>query len=157
MKKGAIIRDGGKYRYLLWRIWNNYLPLVLWVMLNPSTADECEDDPTIRRIIRFSKDWGFGGINVCNLSPYRCTDPKQLKGIPRGVLIPGDNISYMRDAASQCSLHVLAYGNPPFPFQKRLLNAIPVQWHYLKLTVHGNPMHPLYLKADLKPQQIILL
>ena len=64
---GAIISDCGKYRYQLWRKWDPSLPVVLFIMLNPSQADASEDDPTIRRCINYAKSWGYGGIYVGNL------------------------------------------------------------------------------------------
>lgn len=78
MDKGAIISGCGKYRYSLWRTWDKKLPKVMFIMLNPSTADAYEDDPTIRRCINFAKSWGYGGIVVGNLFAYRATNPKKL-------------------------------------------------------------------------------
>lgn len=68
----------GHYRYWLTRTWDEALPALPWVMLNPSTADAETDDPTIRRVSRFSRDWGFGGILVMNLFAYRATDPAEM-------------------------------------------------------------------------------
>lgn len=65
----------GAYRYRLWRCWQPTLGSVLWIMLNPSTATEAEDDPTIRRCVSFADTWGFGGIDVVNLFAYRATSP----------------------------------------------------------------------------------
>ena len=67
-----------KYRYSLTRIWDEDKPNVMFVMLNPSTADEKNDDPTIRRCINFAKDFGAGGIYVVNLFPLRATNPNEL-------------------------------------------------------------------------------
>ena len=69
------------YRYALWRIWDDTLPKLLFIGLNPSTADEINDDPTMRRCIRFSKDLGYGGFIMGNIFAYRSTDPKKLKTI----------------------------------------------------------------------------
>lgn len=66
---GAIIR--GRYRYLLWRTWDMTRPRLLWVLLNPSTADDQTDDPTLRRCIRFSRDWQYGGLEIVNLFAFR--------------------------------------------------------------------------------------
>ena len=67
------------YRYRLTRKWLFGSGNVLWVMLNPSTADETSDDPTIRRITKFSKAWGYSELTVVNLYPFRATDPKDCK------------------------------------------------------------------------------
>ena len=58
MNKGAKLSDDKLYRYSLWRIWDDKKPYVLFIGLNPSTADETEDDPTIRRCIGFAESWG---------------------------------------------------------------------------------------------------
>lgn len=72
MKKNAILSDDRKYRYVLSRNWDETKPTVLFIGLNPSIADESEDDPTIRRCINFAKDWGYGGILMTNLLSFVC-------------------------------------------------------------------------------------
>ncbi|HDR1569813.1 TPA: DUF1643 domain-containing protein, partial [Pasteurella multocida] len=74
MNNNAIFSDCGTYRYVLWRIWDTLLPRITFIGLNPSTADESNDDPTIRRCINFAKKWGYGGIYMVNLFAYRSTD-----------------------------------------------------------------------------------
>ena len=69
------------YRYRLWREWDPVLPSVLWVMLNPSTADAAADDPTIRKCVGFAKRWGCGSIDVVNLFAFRATDPRNLSKV----------------------------------------------------------------------------
>ncbi len=146
---GAEISDCGKYRWKLWRIWDDSKPKILWIMHNPSTADAEKDDPTIRRIINFSKSWGFGGLYVGNVCPYRSTNPKDLIGSPIEKLCPLENIKHTKEMKSKCSEFILAYGNvvikgcEPTFFDE--------DWKVLKLTKDGNPCHPLYLKSDLKP------
>lgn len=149
MKKGAVIHNDGKLRFELWRIWDESLPKVLFVMHNPFTADENEDDPTIRRCIGFAKSWGYGGIYVGNLVAYRATNPKDLKGIDFNEMSPAYNTASIISMALKCELHVLAYGNPVI--KKSVPPSFQKEWHYLKLTKAGNPCHPLYLKSDLKP------
>jgi hypothetical protein len=147
--KGAVISDCGKYRYQLWRVWAFGKPKVLWIMHNPSTADADFDDATIRKIIKFSKSWGYGGLYVGNLFPYRSTDPKNLLNKPIEEIAPFENFKHIKQMVEKCDLHILAHGNPivkdvtPDLFDKR--------WHYLKLTNSNNPYHPLYLKETLKP------
>lgn len=149
IKKGAMISDCKRYRFRLWRIWDESLPLVMFVMHNPSKADDQDNDPTITRCIGFAKSWGYGGIYVGNLITYRATKPDTLKGIPFDVLCPLVNIGHTNEMAALCKMHVLAYGNPV------VKDCIPElfddRWHYLKLTKTGNPMHPLYLKSSLLP------
>ncbi len=78
MQTGAELSPCKAYRYALWRRWSD-APPVLFVMLNPSTADESQDDPTIRRCISFAKQWGHGGIIVGNLFAFRSPYPNDLQ------------------------------------------------------------------------------
>ena len=154
MKKGAIISNCEKYRFQLWRIWDDTKPLVLWIMHNPSTADGENDDPTIRRIINFSKDWGFGGIYVGNLFAYRAANPKELLNKDIEELSPIENFFHREEMIKKCSLHVLAFGNPIV--KNTGIEMKTHQWKALKVTKNGNPSHPLYLKSNLKPIDFIL-
>lgn len=147
--RGAVFSNDRKHRFQLWRIWDTSKPFVLWIMHNPSTATEIEDDPTIRRIIQFSKSWGYGGIYVGNLFSRRATDPKRLKGLKVEELQPIEQMSHTNEMIAKCSLHILAYGNP---FDKSFTREMfDDHWYCLKKTKDGNPSHPLYLKKDLKP------
>lgn len=147
--KGAVLSECRKYRYQLWRIWDISKPLALFVMLNPSTADENEDDRTIKKLIRFSRKWGYGGFYVGNLFAYRAKDPKELKKVGFEVAFRPDNITHIFEMAEKCELKILAHGNPPIEAPD--MREYPYDWHYLKLTKKGNPYHPLYLKEDLVP------
>jgi hypothetical protein len=77
-KSSAVLSPCGHYRYALTRTWDEDKPTICWVMLNPSTADADQDDPTIRRVVGFSRSWGAGGICVVNLFALRATDPAEL-------------------------------------------------------------------------------
>ena len=78
---GAVFSPCERYRYKLWRVWDPARPLgcVMFLMLNPSTATDTEDDPTIRRCIGYARSWGYGGLYVGNLFAYRATDPADLR------------------------------------------------------------------------------
>src|SRR4051812_17109287 len=80
-QRGALLSDDGLYRYRLWRIWEELAPVMVWVMLNPSTADADVDDPSIRKCVGFAKANGCGGIIVVNLFAWRATDPKELRAV----------------------------------------------------------------------------
>ena len=79
MKTDAKFSACRKYRYALWRTWDESKPNVMIIGLNPSTADENENDPTITRCINFAKSWGYGGVCVTNLFAYCATVPSDMK------------------------------------------------------------------------------
>lgn len=151
MIKGAIIDETGKYRYQLWRIWDQTLPLAVFIMLNPSTADAEEDDPTIRRCMNYARSWGYGGIKVVNLFAYRATNPMELAKVsdPIGPL----NNQYIFDAVNNSYIVIAAWGTHGSLYNrdKKVIRIFENKLRYLGLTKDGHPKHPLYLKADLKP------
>ena len=77
-KSGAVFSDCRKFRYALWRMWDGDKPLVMIIGLNPSTADEKVNDPTITRCISFARSWEYGGVYVTNLFGFRATAPTEL-------------------------------------------------------------------------------
>lgn len=78
MRSGADISEDGLYRYSLWREWDRSLDHMVWIMLNPSTADATTDDLTVTKCKEFARRAGCGGITVINKYAYRCTTPNQL-------------------------------------------------------------------------------
>lgn len=147
---GAILSDCGKYRYQLWRTWDESKPKVLFIMLNPSTADASADDPTIRRCIGFAKAWGYGGIMVGNLFALRATDPQELKKIvfnEEHYFHADQNAQHLDKMAYQCKIIVYAYGNPPIDKYNEPVSCFYSR-HHLGLTKAGNPKHPLYLPKN---------
>lgn len=146
---GAILSDDQRYRYLLDRTWLPEATKLTFVMLNPSTADAAEDDPTIRRCIGFAKREGFGGIRVVNLYAFRATDPKvMLREIdPVG---PG-NDNHITGACLDRTV-VVAWGANAAPHRARevlrILNRCNARVFSLGTTASGAPRHPLYVKGD---------
>jgi hypothetical protein len=146
-----------RYRYTLSRSINgNEGPECAFIGLNPSTADETQLDPTLRRCIRFAKDWGYETFTMLNLFAYRSTDPNALywKWLePVGK----DNNHHIVQVAERASLVVCAWGSRGILLDrgvevKRLLQVYyGVKLHYLTLNYNGQPGHPLYLKNNLKP------
>lgn len=153
----ARLSADGLYRYSLVRIWNIQLEnprVVLWVMLNPSTADAIKDDPTIRRCIGFAKSWGHDGIEVVNLFAYRSRDPKALRACTISFIGP-ENDDYIHEAASRASLIVAAWGAyAPGGDDSRARHVsvmLGPEAKCLGLTARGRPLHPLYVPAFIKP------
>ncbi len=149
---GANIDETGRYRYNLWRTWDPSRRTVAFCMLNPSTADETLEDPTIRRCIGFARSWGFGGVSIVNLFALRSTDPRALYDEPDPVGPYND--SSIAAASGVHALVVAAWGvhgalrGRGEEVRRRVLLG-PV--HHLGLTKNGHPRHPLYLRGDLEP------
>lgn len=158
MRKLAVISPCGKYRYQLFRQWDSTLPNVLFIMLNPSTADADLDDPTITKCIGFAKLWGYGGLFVANLWAYRATDPKELKHNPE--IISEDcfklrqvNNSFIALMSEQCKDVIFAWGTDKnaLPFRtEQIIKKFP-NGKAITISKHGKPCHPLYLKKTLTP------
>lgn len=146
--RGAVISQCKQYRYQLWRIWDANKPLLMFIMLNPSTADSENDDPTLRRCIGFANKFGFGGLYVCNLFAFRATDPKELLRRNRAGLdiIGPENDDFLTETAERCEEIVLAYGaGSPIPGRAA---EVVLMFRYclcLGKTSKGDPRHPLYL------------
>lgn len=151
--KGAEFSACRTWRYALWRQWDwqGYANQVMFIGLNPSTADETEDDPTIRRCIQFAKDWGYGGLIMMNAYAFRATDPKVMKASTDPVG-PGNDeaLAYRR---SQVGLIVAAWGaHCPPERESRICQVIGKTIQCLGKTKAGRPKHPLYLRADTQLQ-----
>ncbi|MCU7849348.1 MAG: DUF1643 domain-containing protein [Candidatus Thiodiazotropha sp. (ex Lucinoma kastoroae)] len=145
---GAVLSPDRDYRYSLWRIWQPDDPYALFIGLNPSTADEYENDPTIRRCIRFAKDWGFGGLYMANLFAIRATKPKIMKAHHAPIGIKND--VWLQDLARGAGVIVCAWGTHGShqgrdQMVKALLSAYGLMC--LGTTKDGHPKHPLYIKA----------
>jgi len=149
--EGAIISDDKNYRYALWRIWDHRLKLIMFIMLNPSTADEKKNDPTIHKCITYAKRWGYGGILIGNLYAFRSTNPLALnfESNPVGP----DCDFYLSEMIKHVDLKIAAWGNNGITKGRTdKVKSLMGKLHYLELSKSGNPKHPLYLRKTLKPQ-----
>lgn len=150
--KGATFSPCRLYRYSLHRQWYNGKPYCCFICLNPSTADENHDDPTVRRCINYTKIWGYGGIIMLNLFAFRATDPKEMKA--QEDPIGPDNDRNIRNFCRQAGLIVAAWGNDGV-YKNRGKQVIKLLKNdklcYLRLTNSGEPAHPLYLPKNLEP------
>ncbi len=138
------------YRYTLRRELAPLLPgpRVLFVMLNPSTATDDIDDPTIRRCIDFAKRWGCSSLSVVNLFAARATDPRELKRMDDPIG-PDNDLTIMSEAARADTV-VLAWGVHGAYLgrdQDVLVLLRPLKPRHLGLTKDGHPRHPLYVPA----------
>lgn len=150
--RGAFISKDNLYRYWLSRYWDNNKNVVGWVMTNPSTGDHNVDDPTIRRCINFSKSWGYGGLIIVNLFAFRSKNPKDLRA-PFVDPVGPDNNYYIKSATKHCGIMVAAWGlNGTYKNRDTEVVKFFPAMHYLKKSVNGVPLHPLYLPGVLKPQ-----
>jgi len=148
---GALLSADRLYRYSLWRMWDESLPVVMFVGLNPSTADENEDDNTIRRCIGFAKDWGYGGIYMANLFAYRATKPKDMKAALEPI--GNDNDSILVELYKNADITIAAWSTDgSFKNRDKEVQLLLPQLHVLKINKDGSPSHPLYLKKSLTPK-----
>lgn len=139
------------YRYVLRRTWDSALPSVLFVGLNPSTADASVDDPTIRRCRRFAKDWGYGSLVMANLFAYRATKPSVLPHVEDPVG-PRNNW-WLTNLSRKINLIVAAWGVHGTLLARDVeVLAKLSNVHCLGLTKKGFPKHPLYLSATVTPK-----
>lgn len=146
----------GRFRYSLTRWWKGKGGKIVWVMLNPSTADAVEDDPTIRRVHGFSKAWGFSSFEVVNLFARRTKDPSHLFSLKSDIVGP-QNRDYLRAAISNADQVMVAWGAAKDPRVEERVEAIkvivrssPIQSRprCLGLNKDGSPKHPLYMRTD---------
>jgi hypothetical protein len=154
IQRDAALSPDGLYRYYLSRRWGPGNPAV-FVMLNPSTADAEQDDPTIRRCIGFARTWGHDGLFVVNLYALRSTDAAALWTADDPV--GPDNDAWIRDialAAQHVGAPVVAaWGAHARPDRVATVRALPGMHRLsgLALTKDGQPRHPLYLRSELRP------
>ena len=139
------------YRYSLKRAWetdaNNQ---ILFIGLNPSTADNQRDDPTIRRCVKFANYWGFNSLEVVNLFAFRATDPMDLfnEESPIGPY----NDFWIKRAYKRSTLAVACWGSAGVhkdrstEVTKYLKNLFCI-----RRNKDNSPSHPLYLNSKLSP------
>jgi len=137
------------YRYTLERVWDSEKPLVAFVGLNPSTADEVVDDPTIKRCISFAQSWGFGGLVMLNLFAYRSTKRERLRTVKDPV--GPDNDWWIQASLHQVEKVVVCWGNDGELLGRdmEVLNILG-EVYCLGHNKTGRPKHPLYLNGDIE-------
>lgn len=148
----AVYSDCEAYRYLLTRVWDGALPRALFVMLNPSTATEVQNDPTVERCERRARALGFGAFRVTNIFAFRATDPRAMRAVADPV--GPDNDAAIREsvdwAGGPTDRIICAWGTHGAHLNRgaavaQLLRESGRDLHHLGLTAAGAPKHPLYI------------
>ncbi|KKK60749.1 hypothetical protein LCGC14_3021250 [marine sediment metagenome] len=146
---GALFSDENRrFRYALWRIWQPDGDKLLFIGLNPSTANDVKDDPTIRRLIRFAKSWGFGGLFAGNLFSLVTADPAVLWFSSSKEEVNGPNDIALKQMSGLSRKVMVGWGNQGIyagtrPEEVLALIGQPV--FCIKRTKEGQPFHPLYM------------
>lgn len=150
----AVYSDCEAYRYLLTRVWGEGRK-ALFVMLNPSTATEMQNDPTVERCERRARALGFGAFRVANIFAFRATDPKVMRAAADPV--GSGNDAAILDSVPWADSIVCAWGNHGDHLNRghqvaRLLRETGAPLLHLGLTGQGQPRHPLYVGYGQQPQ-----
>lgn len=155
----AVYSDDERYRYLLTRTWDPAGARALFVMLNPSTATEVQNDPTVERCERRARTLGFGAFRVTNIFAWRATDPKDMRAQPDPVGPENDRaiLDSVDWAAGPGAKIVCAWGAHGAHLDRgrhveALLRGTGRALYHLGLTKAGAPKHPLYIGYDRQPE-----
>lgn len=148
--RGALISPCGVFRYWLMRRWARG-PDLLFVLLNPSTADASVDDPTIRRCARFAVMHGYGGFYVVNLFAFRATKPADLRR--GGYQVGPENDAHIERLLAECPEVCVAWGANAAGLERPqvvlpMIRRAGRQPLCLAITRSGYPQHPLMLPSD---------
>jgi hypothetical protein len=151
----AVYSDCERYRYELTRTWDPAGGKALFVMLNPSTATEVQNDPTVERCERRARALGFGAFRVTNIFAWRDTDPKKMRAAADPVGPAND--AAIRDGAYWADRVICAWGTHGAhldrgPAVEALLRATGLTLYHLGLTKAGHPKHPLYIGYARQPE-----
>ena len=150
MHRKADITPDGLYRYSLIRTWDMDKHAVMFIGLNPSTADAEIDDPTVCKCVQYAKRWGYGTLYMTNLFAYRSTDAEGLKDC-KDPLGPR-NMESLHSFGKRARLVVFAWGaNKLAKEQAAIVQTMFPKAMCLKLTKDGAPQHPLYINGNTDP------
>lgn len=152
----AVYSECEGYRYSLTRVWDSDAHKVMFVMLNPSTATEMQNDPTVERCERRARHLGYGGFRVTNIFAWRATDPRDMRAAPDPVgpqndAVLADGSAWADDIIAAWGVHGAHLGRGPFVAQTLMVGAAPL--YHLGLSKGGHPRHPLYLPYTQQPER----
>jgi hypothetical protein len=150
----AIYSDCEAYRYALTRVWDPDGGKALFIMLNPSTATEVQNDPTVERCERRARTLGFGAFRVLNIFAYRATDPREMRAVADPV--GPENDATIRDSLPWADRVICAWGTHGAhlnrgPEVEAMLRASGIPLFHLGLSKDGHPKHPLYIGYKVQP------
>jgi hypothetical protein len=142
------------YRYTLTRVWDPGGARALFIMLNPSTATEVQNDPTVERCERRARTLGFGAFRVLNIFAWRATDPRDMRAAPDPV--GPENDRAIVDSLDWADRVICAWGTHGKhlgrgPEVERLLREAGARPYHLGLSKEGHPKHPLYIGYTVQP------
>ncbi len=151
----AIYSDCEKYRYSLTRVWDPHGRKALFVMLNPSTATEVQNDPTVERCERRARALGFGAFQVTNIFAWRDTDPRKMRAAADPV--GPENDKAILEGADWADQVIAAWGTHGAhldrgPAVEALLRGTGQSLFHLGLSKAGHPKHPLYIAYTQQPE-----
>lgn len=151
----AIYSDCERYRYALTRVWKFEASRLVFVMLNPSTATEVQNDPTVERCERRARTLGFGSLQVTNIFAWRDTDPKKMR-TAKDPIGP-DNDKTIMEACSWGDQIIAAWGTHGAHLGrgvqvKQILRSSDKPVFHLGISKGGHPKHPLYIAYSQKPE-----
>lgn len=151
----AVYSDCEKYRYLLTRTWDPEGRKALFIMLNPSTATEVQNDPTVERCERRARTLGFGAFRVTNIFAWRDTDPRKMRAAPHPVGPKNDQV--ITEGCDWADQIIAGWGTHGAhlnrgPEVETLLRDTGMAIYHLGLSKAGHPKHPLYIAYAQQPQ-----
>ncbi len=151
----ALYSDCENYRYALTRVWAGKGSKVLFVMLNPSTATEVQNDPTVERCERRARALGFGAFRVCNIFAWRATDPREMRR--QSDPVGPENDATITEGCHWADEIVCAWGTHGEHMNRgedveRLMRGTGLPLKHLGLSKAGHPKHPLYIGYRVQPE-----
>lgn len=152
----AVYSDCERFRYSLRREWQGGAGRVTFVMLNPSTATEVQNDPTVERCERRARAMGYGAFQVVNIFAFRATDPADMRRAPDPIGPAND--AAILDAAKWADRIICAWGTHGAHLGRgaqvtQMLRDAGHRLYHLGLTQGGAPKHPLYIGYAVQPME----
>lgn len=162
VKKSAILSKDRKYRYYLLRSWDPSKTMLVFVGLNPSVADENEDDATVRWLKGYAHEHGYGSVAIVNLFAFRATDPSEMLAARFPIQEPdtsnNDHAILTACTTTKCIV-VCGWGRHGSYLSRdrvalRLFHQHAIKPHALAFNKDGSPHHPLRLSHKARPVEM---